>query len=73
MSLTPAHEIMIEIGPGGTVKSTVVGLTGPACTAASAWVDSLGTVTRDEHTEDYDREAGQGTTTKQGSKQKQGL
>jgi len=45
--------ISVEIAPDGTVKSTVNGVSGPACTQISAWLDSLGKVTEDRKTPDF--------------------
>jgi hypothetical protein len=52
MSNTP-HEIIVEIGPDGKLTSTVKGVTGKSCTNLTAWLDQLGKVEVDKHTDDY--------------------
>ena len=55
MNPTPAapHTIDIEIAPDGQITGTVKGVTGPACSDISKWLNSLGEVTEDQHTPDY--------------------
>lgn len=49
--------INIEIDAAGNVKATVEGVTGPVCGEISAFLDSLGEVTRDENTPDFFQQA----------------
>lgn len=57
------HQVIIKISPDGEIKSEVKGISGPSCSQASKWVDSLGKVTEDRNTPDYYRQDGQGITT----------
>jgi hypothetical protein len=50
---TPTHEIVIEIGPDGKIKSTVNGIEGPTCSALTKFLEELGTVEVDSPTADY--------------------
>lgn len=52
---TKPHEIEIEIGPNGEIKSTVHGVAGPDCAKLSAWLDDIGLVVEDVNTEDFNR------------------
>lgn len=47
------HQITISIKPDGSLSSEVSGIAGTKCTTLSAWVNQLGQVTEDKHTEDY--------------------
>ncbi len=48
-----AHTLIVEILPDGSIKSTVKGVKGKKCTELSAWIDKLGEVVVDRHTEDF--------------------
>ncbi len=48
-----AQTINVEIDPQGNVRATVEGVTGPACTEVSAFLDALGILVVDENTGDY--------------------
>ena len=50
-----AHEIEIEIDADGKVTGTVLGVSGSACTDISKFLDELGEVVEDRHTQDYFR------------------
>jgi hypothetical protein len=50
-----AHTLTIEITPDGEIKSTVHGIAGPDCSKISEWIDSLGNVTKDEKTLDWNK------------------
>ncbi len=54
MMATP-HKIAIVIKPDGEMHTEVQGVAGPACGPLGEWLDTLGKVVRDEHTDDYDR------------------
>jgi hypothetical protein len=45
-------EIEIEIDPEGGLKSTVKGIKGKSCAAASSFLDDMGKVLVDEHTKE---------------------
>lgn len=49
------HSLTIEIAPNGEIKSTVHGVAGADCSKISEWIDSLGNVTRDEKTLDWNK------------------
>jgi hypothetical protein len=51
--MEPKHSIFIEIDESGKVQATVQGVTGQACSNISKFLDSLGTVQEDRHTDDY--------------------
>ena len=50
------YEIEIEIS-NGKVTATVHGVSGPKCSDLSKWLDSLGTVEKDEKTLDFQKTA----------------
>jgi len=49
----PKHTIEISIDEEGKITSEVKGVTGQACSNISKFLDSLGTVQEDRHTDDY--------------------
>ena len=56
MAKQQAHTLRLHFdGLGGTpmVAATVEGIVGPGCSQASAWLNNLGTVKLDLHTEDF--------------------
>jgi hypothetical protein len=46
------HRIIIEVGPGGTMTSTVEGAPGHTCEDVSRWLDQLGRVVRHDPTDE---------------------
>ncbi len=51
--MSQPHEILIGIDDDGNIHATVVGIDGPGCADASAWLDELGEVLKDENTAEY--------------------
>ncbi len=51
--MTQAHRVVMTIKPGGEVTTTVEGISGAACEAATKWLDGLGEVTEHKRTPDY--------------------
>ena len=49
--------ITIEITKDGQIKSTVHGVAGADCSKLAEWIDSLGEVTKDVHTDDFYKDA----------------
>jgi uridine kinase len=47
------HQIKITIKTDGSLSSEVIGVTGSKCTTLSGWVNQLGQVLEDRHTDDY--------------------
>jgi len=60
--MSDQHQIVIKINPDGTMTSEVKGVSGSKCTTLSAWVNQLGQVTEDKHTDDFYKEDGQVVT-----------
>jgi hypothetical protein len=52
MSNTP-HSLEITIDADGKLTCEVKGVKGKECTNITAWLDELGEVTEDRHTQDY--------------------
>lgn len=50
---TKKHEIDISIDEIGHITATVGGVSGQACSDISKWLDQIGVVTEDRHTQDY--------------------
>ncbi len=48
-----AHSIRVEIDEAGNVAAVVEGVSGPACSDISKFMDTLGVVTRDEPTPEF--------------------
>lgn len=57
------HQIVIDIKPDGSMTSEVKGVSGQKCATLSAWVNQLGKVVEDKHTDDYYKEDQQGIST----------
>lgn len=51
--MSEQHQIVINIKPDGSMSSEVKGAAGAKCTSLSAWVNQLGQVLEDKHTDDY--------------------
>ena len=47
------HRLIIEIMPDGKITGEVKDVSGPHCSALTAWLDSLGEVTLDQATPDF--------------------
>ena len=47
------HTVILTIKKDGTLSSEVKGVSGTSCTTLSSWVDQLGIVAEDKHTDDY--------------------
>lgn len=53
MAQQTKHEIEIEILPDGKIKSTVKGVAGPSCSDLTKWLEQLGEVESEGHTDDW--------------------
>lgn len=56
------HKIILDIKRDGTMTSEVKGISGAKCTTASEWVNQVGAVTEDKHTDDFYKQDGQTIT-----------
>jgi len=59
------HQLILTIKPDGSMTSEVKGVSGPKCTDITKFLDQLGNVVEDKHTEDYYKQDGQGVTVNQ--------
>jgi hypothetical protein len=59
MSANQAHVLEIVIANDGSISSTVKGVAGPDCSKLSQWLDEMGTVTKDTHTNDWNKDKDQ--------------
>lgn len=57
--MSDQHQIIVKIKADGTMTSEVKGVNGAKCSTLSAWVNQLGQVVEDKHTEDFYKEDGQ--------------
>lgn len=62
--MSKPYEIHVTIMPDGKVVSEVKGVQGPACTDLTKFLENLGVVEVDRHTDDYRKQPQQGLVIK---------